>query len=167
MEGGGRLRGVTLALLVALLTATGHAAAGGGLPDVSLLVILLPLLTGASVALAERARGLPATVVVLAAGQLVLHTALAALHPTTADVGWSMLGVHALITLVAAVALRHADAAVLAVAAVLRRVVPRRLTPAPADRPLPARPVPAPDLPARLARLRTVADVRRGPPVWA
>ena len=58
-------------------------------------------------------------------------------------------------------------AAVLAVAAVLRRVVPRRLTPPPADRPLPTRPVPPLDLPARRARLRTVAVLRRGPPVRA
>ena len=78
-----------------------------------------------------------------------------------------MLVVHVLVTLVTAVAVRYADAAVLAVAAVLRRVVPRRLTPPPADRPLPTRPVPPLDLPARRARLLTVADVRRGPPVWA
>jgi hypothetical protein len=62
---------------------------------------------------------------------------------------------------------RHADAGVLAVAAVLRRVLPRRLVPPPADRPLPAWPVPPLDLPARRARLLAVADVRRGPPVWA
>ena len=40
------------------------------------------------------------------------------------DVGL-MLGLHVVITLVTAVAVRHADAAVLAVAAVLRRVAPR------------------------------------------
>ena len=173
---GGRLRGVALALLVALLTSTGHAAAGGGLPDVSLLVILVPLLSAAFIAVAERTRGPVATVAVLAVGQLVMHATLATLHPSTphpsaphpavADYGWSMLVLHALITLIAAVAVRHADAAVLAVAAVLRRVVPRRLVPPPADRPLATRPVPTPDLPARLARLITVADVRRGPPVW-
>ena len=73
----GRVRGAALAVLSALLTTIGHAAAGGGLPDVSLLVVLLPLLTGAFVALAERTRGLVATVAVLGAGQLVLHTMLA------------------------------------------------------------------------------------------
>ncbi len=163
----GRLRGVTLTLLVALLTSTGHVAAGGELPDLSLLVVLLPLLAGAFVALAERTRSFPATVAVLATGQLVLHTVLAALHPMAADGGRRMLVLHLVVTLVTAVAVRFADAAVLAVAAVLRRVVPRRLTPPPADRPLPTRPVPPLDLPARRARLLTVADVRRGPPVWA
>jgi hypothetical protein len=72
-----------------------------------------------------------------------------------------------LITLGTAVAVRYADAAVLAVAAVLRRVLPRRLTPPPADRPLPTRPVAPLHLPARRARRLAVADVRRGPPVLA
>ncbi len=163
----GRLRGVTLTLLVALLTSTGHVAAGGELPDLSLLVILLPLLAGAFVALAERTRSFPATVAVLATGQLVLHATLAALHPMAADGSRRMLVLHVLVTLVTAVAVRYADAAVLAMVAVLRRVIPRRLPPPPADRPLPTRPVPPLDLPARRARLLSVADVRRGPPVWA
>ena len=163
----GRLRGVTLTLLVALLTAIGHVAAGGGLPDLSLLVVLLPLLGGAFVALAERTRSFAATLGVLATGQLVIHAALAALHPMAADGSRAMLVLHVLTTLVTAVAVRYADAAVLAVAAALRRVVPRRLTPPPADRPLPTRPVPPLDLPARRARLLTVAVLRRGPPVWA
>jgi hypothetical protein len=163
----GRLRGVTLTLLVALLTAIGHVAAGGGLPDLSLLVIVLPLLACAFVALAERTRSFPGTVAVLATGQLVLHATLSALHPMPADGARRMLVLHAVVTLVTAIAVRYADVAVLAVAAVLRRVVPRRLTPPPADRPLPTRPVPPLELPARRARLLTVADVRRGPPVWA
>jgi hypothetical protein len=165
--GRARLRGVTLTLLVALLTASAHIAAGGGLPDLSLLVIVLPLLGAAFVAVAERTRSFPATVAVLATGQLVLHATLAALHPMAADADRPMLVAHVLVTFVAAVAVRHADAAVLAIAAVLRRVVPRRLTPPPADRPLPPRPVPPLDLPARRARRLAVADVRRGPPVWA
>lgn len=163
---GVRLRGVALSLLSALLTSVGHAVAGGGLPDPSLMVVVVPLLGGAFVAIAERTRGPLATVLVLGAGQLVLHTCLAALHPMPTG-GLSMLGAHVLITLVTAVAVRHADVAVAAVAAVLRRVVPRRSAPPVADRPLPTRPVPAPDLPARRARLLRVADVRRGPPVWA
>lgn len=162
-----QLRGVALAALSALLTTIGHAAAGGGLPDVSVLVVVVPLLAAAFVALAERTHGPLATLLVLGAGQLVLHLTLAALHPMPAGNGIAMLGCHAVITLITAVAIRYADAAVLAVAAALRRVVPRRLTPPCADRPLPTCAVPAPDLPARRARMLTVADVRRGPPVWA
>jgi hypothetical protein len=162
-----RLRGVALAALSALLTTIGHAAAGGGLPDVSVLIVVGPLLAGAFVALAERTRGPLATVATLGGGQLVLHMTLAALHPMPASDGTSMLGVHVLITLVTAVALRYADTAAAAVAAVLRRVRSRRVPSPAADRPLPTRPVPAPDLPARRARMLTVAVVRRGPPVWA
>ena len=162
-----RLRGVTLTLLVALLTTIGHAGAGGSLPDLSLLVVVLPLLGGAFVALAERTRSFPGTVAVLGSGQLVLHATLSALHPMAADGERPMLLVHVLITLVTAVAVRYADAAVLAVAAVLRRVLPRRLTPPPADRPLPTRPVAPLHLPARRARRLAVAHVRRGPPVLA
>ena len=165
--GRARLRGVTLTLLVALLTTIGHVGAGGGLPDLSLLVVLLPLLGSAFVAVAERTRGFAGTVAVLGVGQLVLHTTLSALHPMAADGGRPMLVTHVLITLVTAVAVRYADAAVLAVAAVLRRAMPRRLAPPPADRPLPTRPVPPLHVPARRARLLAVADVRRGPPVPA
>jgi len=104
---------------------------------------------------------------VLGGGQLVLHATLSALHPMAADGERPMLVVHVLITLVTAVAVRYADAAVLAVAAALRRVLPRRLTPPPADRPLPTRPVAPLHLPARRARRLAVADVRRGPPVLA
>jgi hypothetical protein len=56
---------------------------------------------------------------------------------------------------------------VLVVAAVLRRVLPRRLVPPPADRPLPTRPVAPLHVPARRARRLAVAHVRRGPPVLA
>ena len=97
-----------------------------------------------------------ATVVVLGAGQLVLHMTLAALHPMPAADGTSMLGVHVLITLVTAVALRYADTAAAAVAAALRRVRSRRTPPPAADRPLATRPVPAPR-PARASR----ADAHR------
>ena len=107
------------------------------------------------------------TVGVLGGGQLVLHATLSALHPMAADGERPMLVVHVLITLVTAVAVRYADAAVLAVAAVLRRVLPRRLTPLPADRPLPTRPAAPLHLPARRARRLAVACVRRGPPVLA
>ena len=144
--GRARLRGVTLTLLVALLTTIAHVGAGGSLPDLSLLVVVLPLLGG---------------------GQLVLHATLSALHPMAADGERPMLVVHVLITLVTAVAVRYADAAVLAVAAALRRVLPRRLTPPPADRPLPTRPVAPLHVPARRARRLAVAHVRRGPPVLA
>jgi hypothetical protein len=158
-----------VALLCALLTATGHVAGGGRLPDAALLVVLLPLLAGLVTALAGSAATLPRAVAVLGAGQLGLHHLLELLHPvphaaTGAGTG-AMLAGHAAATLVTALALRHADAGVAAVAAALRRVVARRLPPPPADRPLPVLAVPGPAVPLRLARALAAAVVRRGPPV--
>ena len=198
-----RIRGIVLAALSGLLTAVGHLAGGGTFGDLGLLVVLLPLLAGLFVSLAERSRGPLGTVAVLGAGQLVLHYLMVLLHPAQ-DVegllagpsisiegslagpsisvegslagpsvssapgmpgGPSMLLMHAAVTLISAVGLRHADAAVVAMARALRRILPRRVAPVPADRPLPALAVPGPGLPARLARVLLSAHARRGPPV--
>ena len=82
---GGVVRGSALALFSALLTATGHAAGGGALPDLALLVVLLPLLCGVLVTVADRATGLLGLLGTLAAGQLALHHLLELLHPAHTD----------------------------------------------------------------------------------
>lgn len=161
--GGGVLRGAVLAGLSALLAAVGHAAGGGTVPDLAVLVPVLPLLAWAFTGAAGRCRSLVATIVVLAVGQFVLHNAMELLHPSHA--GSAMLGMHAVATVVTAFALRHADRGTAALMAALRRVLPRRLVPPPADRPLPVLAVPGPAVPARLARAFAVAHARRGPPV--
>ena len=167
----GQLRAAVLAGLAALITAAGHTAGGGTVPELGVLVVLLPLLAGLFSTVAGRCRGTVATIAVLGAGQLALHHLMELLHPshhTTgagAVAGWRMFVAHAVATLVLAVALRFADRAVAALAAALGRVVRRRLIPLPADRPLPARPVPDLAGPARLARALAAAHPRRGPPV--
>jgi hypothetical protein len=166
--GGGVLRGAVLAGLSALLAAAGHAAGGGTLPDLAMLVLLLPLLAWAFTGAARRCHGLGATIAVLSAGQLVLHTAIELLHPAhpaMPTAGMRMLAMHAVATLFTALALRYADRGAAELAAALRRVLPRRLVPPPADRPLPVLAVPGPAVPARLARAFAVAHARRGPPV--
>lgn len=165
-----RFRGIALAAFSGLLTAVGHLAGGGTLGDLGLLVVLLPLLAGVFVSLAERSRGPLAVVAVLGAGQLVLHYLMVLLHPAQDAAagmpgGPSMLLMHAVVTLVSAVGLRYADAAVAAMARPLRRVLTRRLNALPADRPLPTLAVPGPGLVARLVRVLLVAHARRGPPV--
>jgi hypothetical protein len=171
---GGRrpLRGAALAVLSTLLTAVGHVAGGGAVPDLAVLVVLFPLLAAVFVTVAERCRSLARVVTTLAAGQLTLHLLMDLLHPAhdlaepaMVAPGPEMLGMHAAVILVLAVVLRHADAAAVGLVAALRRVLPRRLTPLPADRPLPTRAVPGPAVSARLARALAVAHVRRGPPV--
>ncbi|OZM82373.1 hypothetical protein CFP66_11510 [Pseudonocardia sp. MH-G8] len=165
------LRACVVAGLCALLTAAGHTAGGGTAPDLAVLVVLLPLLAYGLVDVAGRCRSAAGSVGVLAAGQLVLHHVMELLHPThqvahaTLAPGAQMVTMHALATLLTGLALRHADRGVAALLAALGRVLPRRLVPPPADRPLPVLAVPAPAVPARLARAFAVAHARRGPPV--
>jgi hypothetical protein len=170
--GGHRLlRSAALAMLSTLLTAVGHVAGGGTVPDLALLVVLFPLLAGAFVTVAEHCRGVVGMIATLGAGQLALHLLMVLLHPMdhlaepVVSPGPGMLGLHAAVTLVIAGVLRYADAAAAELGAALRRVVPRRLRPLPADRPLPTRAVPGPAVPARIARGLAVTHVRRGPPV--
>lgn len=174
------LRAAVAALLIALLTAVGHVAGGGSLPDLAVLVVLLPLLAGVLVTLARVQRGPLGTVATLGAGQLALHQLLVLLQPDGAGhaaghggghgVGRAlepaaMPLMHLVVTLVTAAGLLYAERGVLALRAALRRVVPRRLATPAVERPLSARPVPGPELPARLARALSVAHARRGPPV--
>jgi hypothetical protein len=157
------LRGAVLAGLSALLAAVGHTAGGGTVPDLAVLVPVLPLLAWAFTGAAGRCKSLAGTVAVLAVGQFVLHNAIELLHPSHS--GSTMLAMHAVATVVTALALRHADRGAAALTAALRRVLPRRLVPPPADRPLPVLAVPGPAVPARLTRAFVVAHARRGPPV--
>jgi hypothetical protein len=110
-------------------------------------------------------------IAVLGAGQFVLHHLMELLHPAhhssapLLQSGGSMLAMHAAVTVATAIALSHADRAVAALRRALGRVLPRRLPPPPADRPLRVFAVPGPAVPARLARAFAVCHVRRGPPV--
>jgi hypothetical protein len=162
------LRGLVTAGLSTLLIAVGHLLGGGAVPDLAVLVVLFPLLTGGVVGLADRCRSTGATIATLAGGQYALHVLLGLLHPHAPAAGSpdasTMLALHAGATLVVAVLLRHADRAVVAVGSALRRVLPRRPFVPPADGPLlPLRP----DGPGHSLRPLALAAVptRRGPPV--
>lgn len=162
------LRGVVTAGLSTLLIAVGHVLGGGAFPDLAVLVVLFPLLTGALVGVADRCRSVRATIATLGGGQYALHVLLAVLHPhpsfDAAPSGLTMFALHAAATLVVTVLLRHADHALAAVGSALRRVLPRRPFVPPADGPLrPLRVASA----ARVARQLALAAVptRRGPPV--
>jgi hypothetical protein len=167
----GIVRGWALAGLCTLITAVGHAAGGGTAPDLAVLVLLFPLLAGLFTQAAQRCGSLARTLTVLGAGQLALHLLMELLHPTHPAAGAvpapgvQMITVHAAATLMTAVALRRADHAISGLVAALRRVLPRRLSPLPADRPLPVLAVPGPAVPARLSCAFAVAQSRRGPPV--
>ncbi|MCO1657999.1 hypothetical protein [Pseudonocardia humida] len=164
--GARRFRGGLLVGLSALLTAVGHLAGGGALPDLAPLAVLLPALAWPVVALADRCRGTVGTLVVLGGGQLLLHELLSTAHSHhAAPDDPSMVLTHALVTALTAAALRFADRGMAAVAAALGRVVPRRPPAAPADRPLAVLVVPGTDVPAAVRRVLSATHARRGPPV--
>jgi hypothetical protein len=161
------LRGLATAGLSTLLIAVGHVLGGGALPDLAVLAVLFPLLTGAVVGLADRCRTTAATVAVLAGGQYALHVLLGVLHPHGSVAGPSavtMFALHAAATVVVALLLRHADRALVAAGSAVRRMLPRRPFVPPADAPLPPlRGAVARQLPRR--RALAVVPARRGPPV--
>jgi hypothetical protein len=164
------VRGAVLAALVTLLTATGHVVGGGTLAGLSPLAVLVPLLGTVLVALAERCRGLAATLVALGAGQLGLHVVLLLLsahdHARPAALtGAAMVAAHAVATLAIAAVLSSADATVTALLGSLRRVLPRRLPIAPVDVAPPTRPVPDAAVPLVAGLIPLTAHVRRGPPL--
>lgn len=170
MRSASTARGTATAVLSAVLTAVGHLAGGGAVPDLAVLVVLLPLLATAFVSAAGACRAGVGTVAMLAVGQLVLHQVMALLHPghdaaSAAPGAAAMFGMHAAVTIVTAVALRFADHAVSALVTALGRVLPRRLTPLPALRPLRLPAPSAAGLPARLAATFATSVLRRGPPV--
>jgi hypothetical protein len=163
-----RLRGVTTAGLATLVVAVGHVLAGGAVPDLAVLVVLFPLLTGGVVGIADRCRSTAGMLAVLAGGQLALHLLLALLHPHAAAAGpdtSTMIALHAAATVVVAVLLHHADRAVAAAGSALRRVLAlRRACAPPADAPLPSLRI-AVAAPQPRRRALAAVPARRGPPV--
>jgi hypothetical protein len=169
----GLLRAAVLATVTTVLTAVGHLAGGGSLPDITVLVVLLPLLAGVVSTLAERLRSTAGTLAVLGTGQLALHHLIELLNPSHAAhhlagpgaSSGTMLATHAGATLLTAAALSYADRAIAVVGAALGRVLPRRPAVLCADRPLVTPVTPGTPVSLRLARALAAAQVRRGPPV--
>lgn len=162
------LHGIVLATLATVLAATAHVAGGGALPDIGVLLVLLPLLAVAVLGLGGRGAGPVTTLVALAAGQAGLHVLLSVLHhhPSVIVAGGApMLGLHLLATVATALLLHHAERGLALVARALCRVLPGRPPVPVIDRPLPARPAPAAGTSARATLILLVAHARRGPPV--
>jgi hypothetical protein len=170
----GATRGVLLAVSAGALSVTAHRLADGGLPDPAMTVLLTGLFGWTAAALARKARGPVATVVLLGAAQLVMHlllTTLAEHHAhdmaaTPGTTGPGMVFAHAIATVLTALLLARADTMLLSVLAVLRAILPRLLTPLPVPSAAPAL------VPARTAGPDHLVGVdlrrihgRRGPPV--
>jgi hypothetical protein len=149
-----------LAALVTLLTATGHVVGGGSLVGLSPLAVLVPLLATVLVAVAERCRGVVPMLVALGAGQLGLHYLLVVLTAHEHRVPSTFPA-----TLVTAVVMAYADAAVTGLVTALRRLRPRRPRVAAVDVAPPARPVPDAAVPLVASLVLVAAHTRRGPPI--
>jgi hypothetical protein len=167
----GATRGLLLAVSAGALSVTAHRLADGGLPDPAMTALLTGLFGWTAAALARKARGPVATIVLLGAAQLVMHlllTTLAGHHDMYTGpgrTGLGMIAAHVVATVLTALLLAHADSMLLTVLAVLRTILPRLLTPLPVPATAPAL------VPARTAGPGHLVGVdlrrirgRRGPP---
>ena len=163
------LRGLVMAGLSTLLIAVGHVLGGGPVPDLAVLLVLFPLLTGAVVGLADRCRSLRRHSRDTRGRPVALHLLLGVLHPHppvhAAPAAVGMLALHAV-----------RDPRRRRAAAQRRPRGGRRpVRPAPGAAPAPLRPPrrrPAASAarrrppPAQMRRLALAAvPTRRGPPV--
>lgn len=165
------LRGALLGGSSAALAISAHGMAGGGIPDTAVTLALTALVGWAGTALADRRGGLVATLVLLGVSQLCLHvllTDIAVPHDghqhTPAINGGLMLATHVAATVINAVLLTAAGAALNAIASAvtgLVRVLTISLAP---TAPLPSVPVTT-AVSHLLAILLRVVCTRRGPPV--
>jgi hypothetical protein len=169
----GVLRGAVLAVVITLLSAAGHVAGGGAVPDLAVLAVLLPLLAGLLATLADGCRSLAGTVGTLAAGQAGMHLLMALMtahdHPaagpaTAGAVGPAMAAAHLLATLGTALALHGADRAILVVQSAWRRIVPSRPACAVVCAPLPVPRVRDRAVAPRPTWAPAAVPARRGPP---
>lgn len=134
------VRGCLLATSSLALTVAAHGAAGGGVPDVGLILLPTALIGWAGTALATRRRSRAGLMAVLGVSQLFMHMLLATSMPAVHDAPPSahaaagpvaMTIGHILATVVLGVVVAHADALLLAVATALAATWPRRPPPPP------------------------------------
>jgi hypothetical protein len=167
-------RGWLLAACSAALAVAAHGTAGGRLSDSALTVLLAVVLAWGGTALARRG-GVVTVAVALGSAQLAQHLLLTEVAgnahghepaPPPAA-GWLMFTTHAVATLLTAVLLLRADAAIAAARAAIGWLTGRLLALCPA----PPRSAPAPvvtSVPARPGLLLEVllrqVSPRRGPP---
>ena len=165
-----QLRGWLVGVVSAVTGPTAHAAAIGMMPDSDALLVVVACCAGFGWGVAALSRVRPgwvATLALLGGAQMFAHLALLVLtgghgHALTS----TMLGLHALATLVAAAAVQATEPAVVGVLTTILRLVRAVLGPPPAESALLLVGTPlSTDLRDRL-RARAPLDTR-GPPLPA
>jgi len=160
------VRGVLLALCSGGLAVSAHALAHGGVPDTAITLLLVALVGWTGTALADRTRGPLGVLAVLGPAQLLMHIVLGELMSHASSPPLPMTAAHAGATLVTALVLAHAEAALRIAAARLALLLPVLFGPVRTEPPPLAAPAPAPGV-ALLSVLVSRMHGRRGPPVPA
>ena len=164
--------GVLLALSSAALAIAAHGIAGGAASDSLFTVLLATLLAWGGMSLTRRG-GTPALVGVLGVTQLCQHLLLTEIanghgHQQATFNGWTMFAAHAVATVVTAVLLTRAGAALALVAGAFAWLLSRltALVASPVPRTIGGAGSPQPARPGALLEVlfREVCG-RRGPPV--
>jgi hypothetical protein len=153
-----------LAVSSTTMAVTAHGVAGGGWPETLPVLPLSLLIALAGTALADRWRSSWTIIGTLGATELAQHVLLSVMHGEALFGSGLMTGAHLVALLLTAVLLAKADAAIVAVAGAVRRLLPVVPSFRHADRVLVA--------PGALWPSSHVLDVlfrrslgRRGPPV--
>lgn len=169
VPGGRRLRSSVATVEVVGLSAVGHVAAGGPVPDIAGLLALLAVVGGVSAALRQRLLGLRPAVGLVVLGQVAVHSGLTL---TGAHAGHAAVAHDTGMALEPAMLLAHAASAVVTLAAFLWQeqvlVVLGRAWAWPGTTYAPVSPPAHPVLPARpggsFGDLLAREVPRRGPP---
>ncbi|MFD9705233.1 hypothetical protein [Lentzea sp. NPDC059081] len=131
------LRGAVLALTSAALTITAHGLGGGELSEFIHALPLVVLIAFAAASLADKRTGRLSVMAGLGTAQLAQHLLLTWVnHEHTNTLTWPMLAAHVVAAVLTGLLLFHAETALFRLIAAVTRLIPRRLTPLPATRPV-------------------------------
>ncbi|WP_249227283.1 hypothetical protein [Kutzneria sp. CA-103260] len=119
------LRGAMLAVSSTTLAITAHGVAGGGWPETLPVLPLSLLIALAGTALADRWRSGWTIIGALGMAELAQHVLLSVMHGDAVLGSGLMTCAHLVALLLTAVLLAKADAAIVAVAGAVRRLLPR------------------------------------------
>jgi hypothetical protein len=158
------LRGAMLAVSSTTLAVTAHGVAGGGWPETLPVLPLSLLIALAGTALADRWRSSWTMVGALGSTEIAQHVLLSVMHGESLVGSGLMTSAHLVALVLTAALLAKADAAVVAVAGAVRRLLPVVPSFPHADR-VAAAPVLALPVGHVLDVLLRHAHGRRGPPV--
>ncbi|HUQ58515.1 hypothetical protein [Lentzea sp.] len=131
------LRGAALASTSAALTIAAHGLGGGELSEFVHALPLVVLIAFAAASLADKRSGKLSVMAGLGTAQLAQHLLLTWVsHEHMNTLTWPMFAAHLVAATLTGLLLFHAENALFRLFAAVTRLIPRRLTPLPATRPV-------------------------------